>query len=397
MDLTQKLLHKNVLFLHKIFTTETQIYCFRTESDLKAIILAGGVGTRLRPLSCTRPKLLFPLLNKPLLDHTLEKLAETGVNGVTLAVKFMADSFMKRYGESTNGIMISYSKEKIPMWTGGAIKYAEELIGHEDQFLVLNGDIFTTIDYTDLIRKHKENEAVATIALYRVEDPSRYGTVKLTDDNRIIQFVEKAPPGKAPSNFINAGVYVLDPEIFDYIPAGRPVSIEREVFPKLAEQGKLFGHTFTDVWIDIGKPEDYLRANNVMLDVSKEKRLIEPNAKLGVEVVVNVPVMVDSGVTVGENSQIGPYAIVGRDTVLGRNVHLENSVVFPEATISNDATVKGAIIGEAATIGKGATISEGCVIGDYVTINDNVIVSKNATVCHSKEVKENVTESTHII
>jgi mannose-1-phosphate guanylyltransferase len=364
---------------------------------LKAIILAGGVATRLRPLSCTRPKLLFPLLNKPLLDHTLERLAETGVNRVTLAVKFMADSFMKRYGESTNGMTISYSKEKIPMRTGGAIKYAEELIGHEDQFLVLNGDIFTTIDYTELIRKHKKNQAVATIALYRIKDPSRYGTVKLTDDNRITQFVEKAPLGKAPSNLINAGVYVLDPEIFDYIPVGRPVSIEREVFPKLAQQGKLFGHTFTDVWIDIGKPEDYLRANKVMLDVSTEKRFIGLDAKLEAEVMINDPVMIDSRVTVGENSKIGPYAIVGRNTVLGRKVHLENSVIFPEATILDDATVRGAVIGEAATIGKGATINEGCVIGDYVTISDNVIVSKNVTVCHSKEVKENLPEYTHII
>ncbi|MBN1784798.1 MAG: NDP-sugar synthase [Candidatus Bathyarchaeota archaeon] len=364
---------------------------------MKAIILAGGVGTRLRPLSCTRPKLLFPLLNKPLLDHTLERLAETGVKGVTLAVKFMAESFMKRYGESTNGMTISYSKEKIPMWTGGAIKYAEELIGHEDQFLVLNGDIFTTIDYRGLIHEHKENEAVATIALYSVEDPSRYGTVKLTDDNRITQFVEKAPLGKAPSNLINAGVYVLDPEIFDYIPAGRPVSIEREVFPKLAKQGKLFGHTFTDIWIDIGKPEDYLRANKIMLDVSTKKRLIGFGAKLGAEVVINDPVMVDSGVTVGENSQIGPYVIVGRDTVLGRNVLLENSVVFPEATISDNATVRGAVIGEAVTIGENARISEGCVIGDYVTINDNITLSKHVTVCHSKEVKENVSESTNII
>ncbi len=364
---------------------------------MKAIILAGGVGTRLRPLSCTRPKLLFPLLNKPLLDHTLERLAETGVNGVTLAVKFMADVFMRRYGESTNGMKISYSREKIPMWTGGAIKYAEELIGHNDQFLVLNGDIFTTIDYTELVRKHRENEAVATIALYRVEDPSRYGTVKLTKENKITQFVEKAPLGKAPSNLINAGVYVLDPEIFSYIPAGRPVSIEREVFPKLAQQGKLFGHAFKDVWIDIGKPEDYLKANKVMLDVNTEKRLLGPDVRLGAGVEFIDPVMVDSGVTLGENSKIGPYAIIGRDTVLGRNVRLENSVVFPEVTISDNTSVKGTVIGEGATIGKGATINEGCVIGDYATINDNVSLSRNVTVCHSKEVKENVTESTHVI
>ena len=364
---------------------------------MKAIILAGGIGTRLRPLSCTRPKLLFPVLNKPLVDWTLERLAETEVDGVTLAVKYMAETFMQRYGESKYGIKISYSLEKKPMRTGGAIKYAEELIGHEEPFLVLNGDIFTAIDYTALINKHKQNKAVATIALYKVKDPSRYGTVKLTNQNRITQFIEKAPLGKAPSNLINAGIYVLDPEIFNYIPAGRPVSIEHEVFPKLAEEGKLFGHEFKQVWIDIGKPVDYLKANRVLLDAEPKKRLLGKDSNLGEGTEFSDPVMVDEGVTVGQNSKLGPYAIIGRDAVLGRNITLENSVVFPEATISDRASVRGAIIGEGATIGKGVEIMEGCVIGDYVNIRDNLTLCRNVTVCHSKEVKENVPESTHII
>jgi mannose-1-phosphate guanylyltransferase len=336
-------------------------------------------------------------LNKPLLDWTLERLAETGVDGVTLAVKYMAEAFMQRYGKSKHGIKISYSLEKKPMRTGGAIKYAEKLIGHEEPFLVLNGDIFTTIDYTALINKHKQNKAIATIALYKVADPSRYGTVKLTNQNMITQFIEKAPPGKAPSNLINAGVYVLDPEIFNHIPGGRPVSIEHEVFPKLAEQGKLFGHEFKEIWIDIGKPADYLKANRLMLDAEPKKRLLGEDADIGGAVEFSDPVMVDVGVTIGQNTKLGPYAILGRDTVLGRNVTLENSVVFPEATISNHASVRGAVIGEGTAIGKGATIMEGCVIGDYVTIRDNVTLSRNVTVCHSKEVKEDAPESTHII
>jgi len=364
---------------------------------LKAIILAGGIGTRLRPLSCTRPKLLFPILNKPLLDWTLERLAETGVNGVTLAVKYMAEVFMQRYGETKHGMKLSYSKEKKPMRTGGAIKYAEELIGHEEPFLVLNGDIFTMIDYTAIIKKHEETKAVATIALYRVEDPSRYGTVKLTQENRVTQFIEKAPREKAPSNLINAGIYVLDPEIFDYIPDGRPVSIEHEVFPKLAEEGKLFGHEFKEVWIDIGKPEDYLTANRVLLDSETKKRLLGQDINVEEGVKFNDPVRVDAGVTVGRNSKVGPYAIIGKDVVLGRNVTLENSVVFPEATISDNASVRGAVIGEGATIGKGATISEDCTIGDYVTIRDNVTISRGVTVCPSKEVTEDVPETSHII
>jgi len=309
----------------------------------------------------------------------------------------MAEAFMQRYGESKHGMKISYSIEKKPMRTGGAIKYAEELIGYEEPFLVLNGDIFTTIDYTALLKKHKENNAVATIAVYRVEDPSRYGTVKLTEENRVTQFIEKAPQGKAPSSLINAGIYVLDPEIFNYIPAGRPVSIEHEIFPKLAEEKKLFAHEFKEIWIDIGKPGDYLKANRVLLDAEPEKRFLGKDVNLGEGVEFNDPVMIDSGVNVGQNSKLGPYAIIGKDTVLGRNVRLENSVVFPEATISDHASVRGAVIGEGATIGRGAEIMEGCVIGDYVTIRDNITLSIDVTVCHSKEVKENVPESTRII
>ena len=309
----------------------------------------------------------------------------------------MAEAFMQRYGESKHGMKISYSIEKKPMRTGGAIKYAEELIGYEEPFLVLNGDIFTTIDYTALLKKHKEKNAVATIAVYRVEDPSRYGTVKLTEENRVTQFIEKAPQGKAPSSLINAGIYVLDPEIFNYIPAGRPVSIEHEIFPKLAEEKKLFAHEFKEIWIDIGKPGDYLKANRVLLDAEPEKRFLGKDVNLGEGVEFNDPVMIDSGVNVGQNSKLGPYAIIGRDVVLGRNVRLENSVVFPEATISDHASVRGAVIGEGATIGRGAEISEGCVIGDYVTIRDNITLSRDVTVCHSKEVKENVPEYTHII
>lgn len=364
---------------------------------MKAMILAGGIGTRLRPLSCTRPKLLFPVLNKPLLDWTLERLAETGFDELTLAVKFMAEAFMQRYGRSMNGIKISYSLEKRPMLTGGAIKYAENLIGHKGAFLVLNGDIFTTIDYKELIYIHKENDAVATIALYRVKDPSRYGTVELTNQNKITKFTEKAPLGQAPSNLINAGIYVLDPEIFNYIPAGRPVSIEREVFPKLAEKGKLFGHEFKQIWIDIGKTVDYLRANKVLLEAEPKKRLLGKDVNLEETVIFNDPVMVGSGVTVRQNSTLGPYAIIGRDAVLGRNAIVENSVVFPEAKISDHASVRGAVIGEGATIGKGVKINEGCLIGDYAKIKDGVSLCRDVSVCPSKEVKENVPESRRII
>ena len=166
---------------------------------MKALILAGGVGTRLRPLSCTRPKLLFPVVNKPLLDWTLERLAESGVKEVILAVNYMAEAFIQRYGKSRYGMKISYSREEKPLRTGGPIKKAEEMIGREKSFFVLNGDILTKIDYAELLERHEEKDAIATIALYEVEDPSRYGTVKLTENHRVIRFEEKAPRGKPPA------------------------------------------------------------------------------------------------------------------------------------------------------------------------------------------------------
>jgi len=364
---------------------------------VNAIVLAGGVGTRLRPLSCTRPKLLFPLLNKPLLDWTLERLHETGVKGVTLAVKYMAEAFMRRYGEATHGLKISYSKEKVPMGTGGAIKYAEPLIGHKEPFLVLNGDIFTTIDFRSLLRRHRETGAAATIAVYAVDDPSRYGTVKLTKENRITQFTEKVPKELAPSNLINAGIYVLEPEVFSYIPAGRPVSIEREVFPKLADEGKLYAYILKEIWVDIGKPEDYLRANRLLLERQSEKRLIGEGVELADGVELAEPIMIDGKVAVGEQTKLGPYTIIGEDVTLGKNVQIEDSVVFPGAAIMDNATVRGAIIGECATVGVGAKIMDGAMIGDNATIRDGVTVSKGATVCHSKEVNDDVPESTRIL
>lgn len=363
---------------------------------MNAIILAGGVGTRLRPLSCTRPKLLFPVLNKPLLDRTLERLAEIGVDRVVLAVKYMAEVFRQRYGESKHGVKISYSVEKRPMRTGGAIKYAEDLIGHKEPFLVLNGDILTTIDYASLIKNHKDNDAVATIALYEVKNPSRYGTVKLTENKQITQFVEKAPQGKALSNLINAGVYILEPVIFNYITAGVPVSLEHDVFPKLAKENKLFGYQFDDIWIDIGKPADYLKANRILLDVETKKNL-RICRKMEKGVVVTNPALIDLEVRIGQKSKIGPYTTIGKGTVLGRNVTIENSVIFPNVIIEENVSVKGAVVGEGANIGTNSKISEGCIIGDYAIIHENITISRNVTICHSKEVTENIPQSKRII
>ena len=360
---------------------------------MKALILAGGVGTRLRPLSCTRPKLLFPVANKPLLDWTLERLAKNGVEEVILAVNYMAQAFIQRYGTTKFGMKILYSREGRPLRTGGPIKKAEELIGHDEPFLVLNGDILTNMNYANLVKKHKENNAIATIALYKVEDPSRYGIAEMTGKNRVLRFLEKPTRKEAPSSLANAGIYVLNPEIFDYIPSGRPVSIEHETFPKLAGKGKLFGYSFEELWTDIGELGDYLKANRLWLDNEIKKSKIEKSVKMDDDAEIANPTVLGKNVTVGEKSRIGPYAAIGDNVTIGKGVRIENSIVFPGTIVSDFTSVKGAIIGENAIIEKWVKIEDGCIIGDHTIIKDNVTLTKGVTVCPSKEVTESVLTS----
>jgi len=360
------------------------------EDELKALILAGGFGTRLRPLSCTRPKLLFPIGNKPLLDWTLQRLEKSGIKEVILAVNYMAEAFIQRYGNSAHGVKLTYSRETKPMRTGGPIKQAEKLIGRDEPFLVLNGDIFTNINFVELIKKHKKTNATVSIALYKVEDPSRYGVVELTERGCIVRFVEKPSPGREPSNLANAGIYVLGPEIFDYIPSGRPVSLEREVFPILAQEGKLYGYDFEGFWTDIGEPKDYLKANRLLLSMGLIKGHAEKEVDVGSEAEIEEPVVIGKDVVIGEKSKIGPYATIADHVTLGKGVRIEDSIIFPGTAISDFTSVKGAIIGENATLGKWVKIESGCLVGDYAVIQDNVTLTQDVIICPSKEVSESV-------
>lgn len=283
-------------------------------------------------------------------------------------------------------IRFSVDPPRMPLGTAGPVKKAERLLGHDEPFMVLNGDILADLSYRELYEAHLKTGALATIALCKVEDPSRYGVAEMTKDNCIRRFIEKPPKGKAPSNLINAGVYVLSPKAFEYIPARKHVSMEREVFPKLADEGKLFGHFTEGLWIDIGKPEEYLQTNKLILD-SLANKLDQPKAGI---YQVKKPVAFDKGVSVAENSVIGPYAILGKNVTVGKNVKISNTVVFPHATIGDSAVIDGALIGEGAHIGSQVTLTRGCIIGDYAKIKDNLQLSEASSVCPAKEVAENI-------
>jgi mannose-1-phosphate guanylyltransferase len=362
---------------------------------LKALILAGGFGTRLRPLSCTRPKILFPIVNKPLLRWTFERLVKNKIEEAILAVNLQTEVFIKQHRISKYGLHITYSRDPVkkPLGTGGPIKKAEKLLGHDAPFLVLNGDIFADVNYREILKMHEEKNGTATIALHEVKDPSRYGVAELTKENRIKRFIEKPPLEAALTNLINAGVYVLSPEVFKYIPKGRKVSLEREVFPKLAKEGKLHGCVFDGLWMDIGKPEDYLKINRILLDsLANQQRY-----KIGNKVKINKPVAIDKGVSIGEKSVIGPYVVLGRNVIVGENVHIQNSVILLGTVICDFSSINGAIIGENVVIGKGAKVGEGCVLGDHVKVKDDVSLARGVSICPAKEVSESVLTPKNII
>lgn len=361
---------------------------------MKALILAGGFGTRLRPISCTRPKTLFPILNKPLLQWTLEGLAKIGVNEAILAVSRQTKFYIKNSKISKKEMKIVYSCDppNKPLGTGGPVKKVENMLKNGD-FLVVNGDIFTNLNHWEIIKMHGEKEAAATIALCEVKDPSRFGVAELANNGRVKRFIEKPPPGTAPTNLINAGVYVLSPEVLNHIPKGRKVSLEREIFPKLAEKGRLYGYIFDGLWTDIGKAEDYMKINKILLDLY----IGEQRSRVGKEAEFRKPVVFDEKFSVGDGSIIGPYTVLGKNVKVGKNVNIKHSIIFPRVSISDSSTISGAIIGENVIIGKGVKIDEKCVIGDHAVISDNVSLAKGVSICPAKEISKSITASKWVI
>jgi mannose-1-phosphate guanylyltransferase len=358
---------------------------------MKAVILAGGFGTRLRPLSCTRPKTFFPIVNKPLLQWIFERLAKNNIGEAILAVNRQTEFYLKQQRIPKCGLSVKYSIDppKMPLGTAGPIKKAEKLIGHTEPFLVLNGDIFADLSYTKILETHRKRKALVTIALCEVEDPSRYGVAEIAENCRIKRFIEKPAKGTAPTNLINAGIYVLSPKVFQYIPKGKAVSMEREVFPKLVEEGELHGHVLQGLWMDIGKPEEYLQANKILLDSLANTQKLKSVYKFE----LRNPVALDKGVRIGAQSVIGPYAILGKNVTVGKNVQISKSVILSYVQIDDSSSINGAIIGEGAIIGKKVRIDKGCIIGDQAKVRDNVSLAEEAAICPGKEVSGNILKS----
>jgi len=338
---------------------------------MRAVILVGGEGTRLRPLTYTVPKQMLPVVEVPLIERVVAHLVAHGVTDVVLSLGYRPDAFIEAYPDNRcAGARLTYVVEATPLDTAGAIRYAASEAGIDDTFLVFNGDVLTDLDITALVRFHRERGAEGTIALTPVEDPSGFGVVPTTGDGRVEAFLEKPAPGTAPTNMINAGTYVLERRVLDRIPASGRVNIERETFPAMVEAGVLYARCSSGYWIDVGTPERYLRASADLLAVPDRPpapgvRAVEVRSWAAASALTEGRV---SGSFVAARARIGPDAdvdtsVVGHAAVVGRGAVIHRSVLLAGASVEEGAEVHDSIVGPGAVIGRGAALTGGSVVG----------------------------------
>ncbi len=351
---------------------------------MKAVVLVGGEGTRLRPLTLTTPKPLLPIANQPHIERQLSWLASHGVDEVVLSMGYLPDAFHAHFRHDTaghdvfNDVILRYAVEDEPLGTAGAIRFAAE--GLDERIVVCNGDVLTGLDLGAMVRFHDERGAEATISLAQVDDPSAFGVVPTQVDGSVIAFVEKPPPGKAPSNWINAGTYVLEPQFLDRIPPRLNVSVERETFPRmLAEPGLLFGYQSDAYWLDIGTPEKYLEAHADVL----AGRVGLPPVPDGVE--LREGIWVQPGAVIDASAVLEAPVLVGAGAKIEARAHVSSSVLGVDAVVEADAVLAGAVLHTGAHVSKGASVRHsvvgpGAVLDSEVAIGDDTIVGAGVTV-----------------
>ncbi len=375
----------------------------------KAIILSGGWGTRLRPLTCTIPKTLIPIVNKPVMERQILLLKAAGVKEVVLAVSVMDDIVKSYFKEGKKlGIKIYYSDEKHPMGTAGAIKLAE-LHLKNDNFFMLNGDVILNYDFGEMLKFHENCNGIGTIASKTVDDPSRYGVlIANSETHQLLKFLEKdeyAPPdGKYVPMPINAGVYILEPEIFSFIEPNKKVSIERDVFPKVADTNKLYHYPIRGIWSDVGKPYDLLQGNILLMnDLIKNlkgdvKNLIDYSTDIHPSTEIYQPCTIGENVVIRGNCKVGPNVIIGDNVFIDSHTELKECVIYNETYLSSNVKIENAIIADNCNIQENVILkgnSENLVIlASYVEVMKNLKLiapsTISLTVCHHEVVKESL-------
>lgn len=351
---------------------------------MQAVILVGGEGTRLRPLTFGTPKPMVPIVNVPFLARTLERLYEAGIRDVILPAGYMPQAITEYFGDGSRlDMKITYVIEDEPLGTAGAIKNVEQYI--TGPFFMLNGDVLTSLDLGAMIAYHKEKGGLGALHLIKVEDPSAFGCVVHDASGRISQFIEKPPKGTEPTNEINAGTYLLDPAVLKFIPPGRNVSIERETFPKVLADGQtLYAYTTNDYWIDVGRPEHYLTVHRDVLSgvmpLEIEPGISGPGAANAECANLNAPVHIGEGSIIARTARVGPNVVFGRRCRVAAGATIEDSVLWDDVVIEEGATIEETIIASRAVIGANAKIGKGSVIGHDARIEPGTVAPEGSRI-----------------
>ncbi len=353
---------------------------------MQAIVLVGGEGTRLRPLTYGTPKPMVPIAGVPFLARTMERLCIAGIRDVILPAGYMPEAIINYFGDgSALGMKITYVIEETPLGTAGALKNVEQYI--TGPFVVLNGDILTSLDLRKMVAEHERKGGIGLLHLIRVDDPSSFGCVVHDENGLISAFVEKPPRETAPTNEINAGTYLFEQEILDLIPAGRNVSIERETFPQIIASGKgLYAYTTSDYWIDLGKPEQYLSAHRDVLAGRMPLLELEPGATgegapgLSNVAKLHLPVHADAAIQVDPTAEIGPNLVLGEGCRIESGAIVRDSVLWDGVIIEEGAIVEGAIVASNARIGRGARVEAGSVIGHDAVVGPGEVLGPDSRV-----------------
>lgn len=374
---------------------------------MKAVILAGGEGTRLRPLTSNTPKPMMPLANKPMMEHIIDLLARHGFDDIVITVAFLANQIRNYFGDGSEfGVRIRYAMEDVPLGTAGSVRNAAAEL--DDTFLVISGDVLTDIDLTALVKAHKEREAFATIALKQVENPLEFGIVITRDDGSIERFLEKPTWGEVFSDTINTGIYVLEPGVFDLIPEDEVVDFSGDVFPQVLERDlPLFGHVADGYWEDVGTLEAYVSAHADVLDSRVQVEIggfrladgvwlgegadVDPEAEITGPVIIGDNCRIDAGVRLRE------YTVLGSDVQVNRESYLERAVVHDHVYVGTDVRLRGCVVGRNSDLRSHARLEEGVVLGDQCFVGEHAVVNPGVKVYPFKTVEAGAIVNSSIV
>ena len=359
--------------------------------------MAGGEGSRLRPLTSNVPKPMLPVANRPLMEHIILLLKEQGITDVVATVQFLSSVIRNYFGDGSDlGVSLSYATEDVPLGTAGSVLAARDFLS--GTFIVISGDALTDIDLEEAISFHQERGAAATIVLKRMQDPLEFGIVMTKEDGSIERFLEKPTWGQVFSDTINTGIYVLEPEVLDLIPPDQPFDFSSELFPLMLDKGlPLFGHVTDSFWTDVGTSEAYIHAQHDVLDGKVKVQLegfeFRPSVWVGEDVEIDPTARIEGPALIGDNSRIGAGAIVGSHSVIGANVtvgddaHISRSVLMDRAHVGHYARITGAVLGRGSSLERGAIVEEQAILGDEVVVGAGAVVKPRVRIYPSRTVE----------